>query len=267
MDETVYNRMSGRVGNTIRLNATFYKNGVPTDPYAIRSVKIYKRSVEDANLVAEIPFPSPDSTEYPAPASENNNGPCTGSGGSYELLFDIPCDFPAPDLYFDVWCFIPDLNCLETTAPDLDDESLWQCACNKFWVYPDGWYVDDHLMVPRLGFEPLDVQFRAGEKRFLEVGIMPLPLYDYDYNMIMPLIPYLQAKITIGTGKGCDEIIVNGEDMEMGLRQGSFRTNPFVAKYFLDTSNFFRGTYEYRVTIEMPDCSTFVSPTYTFTVS
>lgn len=263
----IYNRMSGRAGNKINLNMTFYKNGVPTDPYAIRLVKIYRSSVEDANLVIEIPFPDPDSTEYPFPAIKNEEGSC-GVNGSYDLVVDLPCDFPTPDIFIDVWSFIPDITCFEEVTsgpPDLDDESLWMTKCGKFWVFPDGWYADDGLMVPDLGFEPLDVQFRAGEKRWLEVGLMPLPLYDFNACQIMPLIPYLEPTITITHG-GCD-VIVDAEDMEMGLRQGSYRTNPYVTKYLLDTSRFLRGTYGYQITLKLPDCQTIVSPKYTFTIS
>lgn len=264
--DPIYNRMSGRVGNKINLNMSFYKNGVATDPYAIRVVKIYQKSVEDANLVMEIPFPEPDSAEYPFPAVKTE-GDC-GPDGHYELVVDIPCDFPNPDIFIDVWHFIPDTNCLEEieeTEVDLDDTSLWMSKCGKFWVFPDGWYADDGLMVPDLGFEPLDSQFRAGEKRWLEVGLMPLPLYDYNYCQIMPMIPFLEPTITIKHG-GCD-ILVDSEPMEMGLRQGSYRTNPFVAKYLLDTTRFLRGTYDYQITLKMPDCQTIVSPKYTFTIS
>lgn len=264
--EPIYNRISGRVGNKMILDTSFFRNGVPTDPYAIRAVRIYKRAVEDANLVAEIPFPLPSESDYPYPAVPVESTECP-NGGSYELTFHVPCDFPAPDVFFDVWHFIPDLDCLEsiTSDPDLDNESLWISKCNKFWVYPDGWYVDDHLMVPRLGFEPLDVKFRSGETRYLEVGMMPLPLYDFNYNQIMPMIPFLEPSITITT-RNC-EVIVDGEAMDIGLRQGSYRTNPFVAKYLLDTSRFFKGTYEYQITLKLPDCQTIVSPKFTLTIS
>lgn len=263
-DETIFNRISGRVGNKINLNVDFFRNGVPTNPYAIRLVSIYQKSVEDANLVMEIPFPDPDSSEYPSPAIESET-PCAGNG-SYNLIVDLPCDLPSPSVYFDVWKFIPDINCLEEmTSIDLDDESLWLSKCNKFWIFPDGWYVDDRLMVPRLGFEPLDVHFRSGETRYMEVGMMPLPLYDYNYNQIMPMIPYLEPTITIST-RNC-EIIVDSEDMEIGLRQGAYRTNPFVAKYLLDTNRFLKGTYDYQVTLKLPDCQTIVSPKFTITIS
>jgi hypothetical protein len=263
----LFKRIAGRVGNQIELGVTFLNGGIPTDPYAIRMVRIYRKSVEDANLVAEIPISDPDSTEYPAPLEVDTSKACTGDGGAYKLTFDVPCDFPAPDLYIDVWYYIPSEACLTEsgTEVDLDDESLWSSSCHKFWLYPDGWFVDDCLMVPDIGFEPLDVHFRSGEKRWLEVGLMPLPLYDFNFNQIMPLIPYLKASITIFT-KGC-ETIVDNEPMEMGLRQGSYRTNPFNTKYFLDTSRFLKGTYMYRVTLELPDCQTIVSPDFSFTVS
>jgi len=262
--DPIYSRMSGRVGNKIRLTMSFFKNGISTDPYAIRSIKIYQKSVEDVNIVMEIPFPHPDSDEYSSMISKVDGG--CGSTGNYELILDLPCDFPNPNVFIDVWNFIPDINCFdEVTSIDLDDESYWSSKCGKFWVFPDGWYADDGLMVPDLGFEPLDVQFRMGEKRWLEVGLMPLPLYDYNYCQIMPMIPFLEPTITIKHG-GCD-ILIDGELMEMGLRQGTYRTNPFVAKYLLDTTQFLRGTYDYQITLKLPDCQTIVSPKYTFTIS
>lgn len=268
----IYKRISGRVGNKLALNMTFLRNGIPTKPYAIRTVKIYQQSIEDTNLLMEVPFVDPDSPDYPHPAIEvespciDPDDPTSDEGGSYKLIVDIPCDFPVPNLFLDAWHFIPDINCLdEVTAIDLDDESLWQVRCGKFWVYPDGWYADDNLMVPQLGFEPLNVQFRSGEVKWMEVGVMPLPLYDANYCQIMPMIPYLQPSISITT-RNC-ETIVSNEEMEIGLRQGAYRTNPYVFKYLLDTNKFIMGTYNYQITVKLPDCQTIVSPKYTFTIS
>lgn len=255
------NRMSGRICGTIRLNTSFYRNGVLTDPYAIRTIKIYRKSVEDANLQMVVPIPMPDSSEYPFPITRE-------SVGSYSLQLEIPKTFEAPDIYFDQWCFIPDLNCIDLSSGsefDPDDESYWQCKCNKFWVYPDGWYVDDKLMVPNLAFEPLTVQFRAGETKWLEVGVMPMPLYDFNYNQIMPMIPYLCPTITFKTKN--NEVLMLNAPMEIGLRQGTYRSNPFVFKYLVDTSKFVIGTYIYQVTAGLPDGQKLVSPQFTITIS
>lgn len=254
------NRIAGRPCHVIKLDTYFYHNGRLTDPYAIRSIKIYKRSVSEENLKLEIPVPAPDATDYPFPIVKDDVNP-----GTYYLYLEIPEDFDAPDIYFDVWCFIPGSECLDVTGLDFDDESNWECQCNKFWVYPDGWFVTDKLITPRLAFEPLDVKFRAGESRYLEVGLTPLPLYDYDYNLITPMIPYLRPTITVQTRN--KEVIIDGEEMEMGLRQGAYRTNPFVAKWMVDTSRFIRGTYDYRITITLPDGQTMVSPDFTITIS
>jgi len=84
----------------------------------------------------------------------------------------------------------------------------------------------------------------------------------------MPMIPYLEPTITIRhTAYGGCDILADAEPMEMGLRQGTYKTNPFVAKYLLNTNNFLRGTYEYQITLKLPDCQTIVSPKYTFTIS
>ena len=255
--EPIYNRMSGRVNNKIALNAMFYHNGVLADPYAIRLIKIFKKSVEDVNLMSITPLPAPDDSVYPLPVIRNGVG-------DYKLIFDVPRDFVAPDIYFDVWYFIADYPS-DISGFDLDDESLWISKCNKFWLYPDGWYVDDKLMSMRFGFEPIDVRFQSGEVRYLEVGLMPLPLYDYDYNQTMTIIPFIDAYITIST-RNC-EMLVNNEKMEMGLRQGSYRTNPFVAKYLLDTNKFLKGTYDYQITLNLFDSQKIVSPKYTITIS
>jgi len=255
------NRMSGRICGTIKLDTNFYRNGKLADPYAIREIKIYKKSVEDANLVMVVPIPMPGTSDYPFPIT-------TDSVGVYSLQLEIPKTFEAPDIYFDQWWFISDLNCLDDPSGsgfDPDDETYWQYKCNKFWVYPDGWYVDDKLMVPNLGFEPLTVQFRAGETKWLEVGVMPLPLYDFNYNQIMPMIPYICPTITFKTKN--NEILIQNAKMEIGLRQGTYRSNPFVFKYLVDTSKFIIGTYNYQVTAALPDGQTLVSPQFTITVS
>lgn len=259
--QPILKRISGRVGQIVGLDATFYRNGVPQDPYAVRNVRIYRRSVEPGNLMAEIIFPDPDDTAYPTPAMRD-----PGKPGYYKTLFDIPEDFPVPDIYFDVWNFIADPpSGTDGTYVDLDDESLWSSHCNRFWIYPDGWYLDDGLLNPRIGFEPIDVKFRSGEYRYLEVGMMPLPLYDYDYNRIVPMMPYLQPMITIRTRNF--EMIVENEPAEIGLRQGSYRSNPFVVRYNLDTSRFLMGTYVYNISIRLPNGQMIVSPEFTFTIS
>lgn len=253
-----YNRISARVGGTVCLNMTFFRNGIPQDPCAIRLIKIYKRSVDEANLVAEIIFPYPNDPAYPTPALRD-----PGKPGYFNVPFDIPYDFPVPDIYFDVWHYIPD--CVDTTDFSYDNEAYWLSQCGRLWVYPDGWSAEDGLIVPKLSFDPLDVQFRAGEKRWLEIGITPLPLYDYDYNTIVPLIPYLKPAIIVKTRN--NENIIDGEPMDIGLRQGAYRSNPFAFKWLLDTSRFIKGTYDYQVKVGLPDGQTLVSPNFTFTIS
>lgn len=250
------NRISARIGQTVMLNASFYRNGILTDPYAIRLIRIYRQSTEDVNLVAEIPAPNPGASDYPDPILHDDSRP-----GYYQLPFLVPDDFISPAIYFDVWHFVSD----DPGTADIDDESIWNSKCNRFWVYPDGWYVDDELYSPQLGFEPLNANFRAGEVRPMEIGMMPLPIYDYDYNLITTLIPMLDAKISIQTRN--NEVIVDDESMTIGLRQGSYRTNPFVFRYTLDTSLFLIGTYDYHIKVHMPNGSIVKSPKFTFTIA
>ena len=64
-------RIAARKGHVVDLNIDFINNGELTDPYAIRTVKIYKSQVAPHNLVAEIPIVDPDNgptaVDYPSP--------------------------------------------------------------------------------------------------------------------------------------------------------------------------------------------------------
>lgn len=250
-----YTRLSGRSGQPIELNVSFRRNGIAEDPYAIRRVDIYKQSVEDANLVGQILFPTPDTSDYPAPAVST-------SAGIYTLEFDIPSDYD-DGIYFDVWRFIgttPD----NLTGYDYTDEDLWLSQCNKFWVFKDCWFLDDGLVTPRIAFEPLDSRFRKGEIRTLEVGLMPLPLYDWDRSRFGAMIPQTLAYITVET-EHC-EILTGLEKApcRIGLRQGTYRTNPYVVQATLDASAFLKGSYRYRITLELPNGETRVSEPFRF---
>lgn len=290
-------RIAARRGNFVDLVTSFKRGGVLTDPYAIRKVEIYKTQVIPSNLVATFLTDSPcesDST-YPSPieqltadipAGDCGTDPQVGApiAGRFTLLWDIPDDAIVPDVYFDVWtwyptnpCLLPDFSASTECAigtdgvlchSDLDSTDLsgllLQC-CNRFWVYPDDWQCTDDLSSIRLGFEPLDQKFRQPEARPLEVALMPLPLYDYDFNLNAPILPFLVGTIKIETAN--KEVMVADAPMTIGLRQGSYRSNPFVMRYTIDTLSFLIGTYRYRVTVTLPDGSTRTSKDFIFTIA
>jgi len=284
-----YPRISARRGNEVDLRVAFYRGGILTDPYAIVGVNIYKTQVLEQNLVASFAFPSPCEAGYPAPATKITEdiaaGDCgtgaqTGAdvAGMYTLLWSIPADLVVPDVYLDVWSFIPSNPCdmaefapvcdTNNCHPDLTDDSLADLVltvCNRFWVYPDDWGANDGLETIQLGFEPLTQKYRQPEQRPLEVGITPLPLYDYNFNLVAPIIPFIQGTITIKTMN--NETMVDGSAMEMGLRQGSYRTNPFVLRYSINTMAFLIGTYKYRVTVVLPDGTSRTSGDFILTIS
>jgi len=277
----VYKRISARLGQTVDLDVAFYHGGVPADPYAIRRVEIYKTQVLPHNLVATIFVADPRDAAYPLPlvqhtvdlpAGQCGTGPQTGSPvpGKYSLMYDIPPELQAPDVYFDVWHFHTVDPCDQGTAPaDCDPDSPENAArltscCHRFWVYPDQWFCGDGLQTVRFGFEPLDQRFHQPELRPLEVGLMPLPLYDYNYNLVNPLIPFLRATITVETQHS--EMLVDAAEMSIGVRQGSYRSNPWVLRYNLDTTKFLKGTYRYRVVLHLPDGTTRASKNFILTV-
>jgi len=276
-----YGRVSARRGQPVALDVAFFSGGIPTDPYAIDRIEIYRESVETSNLVETIEVVPPDSSDYPYPLERppvqevqtpqmmppdysGDTGTGTSIDGRYRLVWDVPADAVVPAVYFDVWYFWGTDPVVGTgDLDDYTDQLLSQC--NRFWVYPDNWYADGGLQTIRFGFEPLDIKFRKPERRPLEVGIMPLPLYDYDYNFVAPIIPYINATISMWTAAG--EQILTNAPCDLKLRQGSYRTNPWVVSYMLDTSALFKGTYKYRIVLELPDGTTRVSGDYYFTVS
>lgn len=271
-------RVSGRLGQPIALNVRFFRNGIATDPFAIRRVKIYRSAVADENLIAEIPFLDPGDPDYPSPAIQEVDGSGNPVPGSFTLFFDVPNEgIPVPDIFFDVWDFIAD-DCSGTGGGDigsdpsavdpcLDDEDLFISQCCKFWLFSDGFFLDCGLETIRLGFEALDLKLHQPECRTIEVGLMPLPLYDFDFNAIAPIIPQLRATISVFSESG--EVIIDEEPMRIGLRQGSFRSNPFVLQFLFCSSvvestgcPILKGTYKYRVTVFLPNGETRVSPEF-----
>ncbi len=263
----VYSRISARKGSVVRLNVRFNANGVPMDPYAIRRINIYQNSAVAENLVAQIDVVPPDDPSYPAPLV--NVGGSSGDVGEYYYDLEVPDTFIVPDSYVDKWFYIGDeLTASSGSEIDIDDETLWESQCLNFYIVAAStWYLDDDLIVPRFGFESLDKDFTKPEVRTLEVGIMPLPLYDYDFCRIAPMMAMLQATITItGSGGNCDDLVVDGAPMTMGIRQGTHRSDPFVFRYKLDTSALLRGNYNYKITVQLPNGETRISPQMSFTV-
>lgn len=283
-----YPRISARRGSVVDLNVDFRKNGVLTDPYAIRYIEIYKSSAVPHNLVSTVPVVALDDDLYPSPVcrgeTEAEEGECCTAPsddtaivpGRYHLPYAVPSDFVVPDVYCDVWYYFAENPCGAlgtdstdgTEGCDLDsgayDSMLLKC-CHRFWIYPEEWFCDDRLQTVRFGFEPLDQKFYTPEVRPLEVGLMPLPLYDYNFNLVNPIIPFLQPVISIETQH--NELLVDRAVCRIGVRQGAYRSNPWVVQYDLDTSDFLIGTYRYFITLMLPDGSTRVSRKFIFSVA
>jgi len=289
--DTLAPRISGRTGQLIDLNVNFFNNGQLSDPFSIDRVEIYRCSVAKQNLVATIPFACKDEEIYPAPAYREKvygeiglcgtQPPVNGEvrPGIYHLPFKIPKNIPAPEVYIDVWYFHPINPCdcpenFDSPRDALDcnpcdpkwDHLLTRC-CHRFWVYPDEWMCNDGLQEVNFGFEPLNVRFNRPETKCLEVGLMPLPLYSYNKNLVDPMIPFLKPSISIGTSSGgaCD-MLVKDDEMDFGFRQGPHRTNPWVIKYRLETEKFMRGSYWYQTKLNMPDGTSRVSRRFYFEI-
>lgn len=277
-------RISARRGQVVDLNVDFLHAGILADPFAIRHIEIYKTQVVPHNLVATIPVVSPDDASYPSPLvreyEQSPQGECcteptsdtTAITGKYHLPYLIPNDFTVPDVYFDVWYYFANNPCGDLgtsgTECDIDDpqynQLLLKC-CHRFWIYPDEWMCDDKLQTIRFGFEPLDQRFFQPENRPLEIGLMPLPLYDYNFNLVNPIIPFLQPTITFETQH--NELLIDDDLCRIGVRQGSYRSNPWVIQYDLDTNKFLKGTYRYYITLRLPNGSTRVSRKFIITIS
>lgn len=276
-------RISARRGQVVDLNVDFYNGGIPADPFAVYKVEIYKTQILPHNLVATIPISLPADELYPAPLCREEITDPTGDcgtapdlsgiykNGRYHLPYTVPVDAQAPEVYFDLWYYYP-TNPIENgtspTADELDDPAvlaqLLKC-CHRFWIYPENWFCADGLQTVRFDFEPLDQKFHTPEFRPLEIGIIPLPLYDFNYNLVMPLIPFLKPTITIETQH--NELLVDKAECRIGIRQGSYRSHPWVIQYDLDTSKFLKGTYRYYIMLALPDGSKRVSRKYIITIA
>lgn len=263
-------RISARAGQVVALDTVFYSGGEAFDPYAITEVNIYRDQVQAENLIATIPAVNPEDDSYPSPIVKTDTG-------KYYLPFLMPADATVPSVYLDVWTYFSSNPCGGeagtggtggTNPCDLENPDyagLLLSCCHRFWAYPDNIYCADNLISFQLGFEPLNQRFNTGDKRYLEVGYMPLPLYDFDYNLVAPILPKLKATISVYTRN--DELIVDCESMTIGIRQGHYRTNPFVFKWLLTGSQFYIGTYKYRIAVQFPDGTVQCSPSFNFTVS
>jgi len=264
----IFPRISGLVGHDISLEMQFYLRGVQAEPYCIRRIDIYRSSIADENKVAEIIIADCGSSSYPSPLTQliSSTGG-TAIDGAYTYIWSIPSGSTAPEIYYDVWRYIGN-DPAHTTSPtddDIIDESLWEYNCGKFWVYPSDWYADDLLETVKYDFEPLDERFRKNEIRSLEVSVIPLPLYDYNYNKTTKIIPHLYPKITILTIH--NELIVENQPMEIGLISGSYYDSPFVFRYLLNLQNYYIGTYKYRISITLPNGETIISKDMYFSVN
>lgn len=257
-------RISGQRGQLIDLDVIFYNNGDAVDPFAIRSIKIYKKSVAPHNLVETINILDPSDTDYPSPISRVSDQSDTVLPGQYVYQYQIPSDAEVPNVYFDVWEYFAS-NPVDTGTNDLEAYSsqLLKC-CHRFWAYPEQWYCSDDLESIEFGFEPLNIKFNTPEIKPLQVGLMPLPLYDFNKSLVLPMIPYLKAYISVWT-MNCEQL-VEDEAMTIGLRQGSYRTNPYVVKWNMISTRFLKGTYKYRIKLVLPDGSSRVSPDFNLSV-
>lgn len=268
----LFPRISGIVGHDISLEMQFFLNGVKADPYCIKRIDIYRASVATENKIAEILISDCGSSSYPSPLTRFANPTASGGGliaGAYTYLWTVPRGLQVPDKYYDVWRYIG-TDPEETTSVSDDDESdedQWQYNCGEFWLYPSSWYADDLLENLTYDFEPVSLNFRKGEYRPIEVGIIPTPLYNYNYNLSMKIIPHLSPTISIWTLN--NEAIVEDAPMEIGLREGYYYDHPFVLRYNLDLSDstFHIATYKYRVKVVLPNGNTIVSTDKFFTVN
>lgn len=253
----VLTRAAGRLNNIVSLNMRFLKNAVPTEPFAIRRVDIYRSFVRAGNLVAQLLFSPPSDPSYPFPAVQG-----TADLSSFDVLFVAPADFVPNDVYVDVWHFLGE----DPGTAGVDDESLWLSQSGQFWLYEDVWLADNQLQTKRLGFEPLDKKLRRGEIRTIEIAIHPLPKHDFDFNKLAPLIPHLNPTITVWTAQ--NELIDGLVDAtcSIGIRQGHQRSSPFVAQCLIDTRVLVRGMYRYVIKVQIYD-EVIISPKFSFVIS
>jgi len=255
-----YGRLSGRIGEYISLNMSFYHNGEKNDPYAITKIEMYKSSVSVENLISTIDIVDPSDSTYPSPLS-------TDTTGEYVASFEVPAEYEEGQ-YIDVWYYVPS----DPGSGDLGDYE--QTTTGQFILGTDNWFGDDELRSVDFDIDPLSNKFIKGEVKDLEIGLVPLPLYDYNVELISSLIPHLSADITILTQSNEVVTYADGSEagtfsdmpMSIGLREGRYRSNPYVLRILIDTSNFYKGTYKYSIKITLPNSKIIMSKWYNFSI-
>lgn len=254
-----FKRISARTGGVVALNMSFKNNGALMDPYAIIKVNIYKNKIAQANLVEMIEIVPPDSTDYPAPLERGLDDDDNPIPGKYVLNYAIPSEFEQ-DVYFDEWVIVSECNSTDC----LEDTDQCSTICGRFYVFTDCVVGDDELEKFKFGFESLNHHFSKPAVVPLEVGVMPLPLYDHKVGAIQA-IASATAKIMIETDR--QEVVLEWTPIDIALRSGSYRSNPYVLRYTLATSEFLAGTYAYKVMLKLRNGDTYVSKRMYFTIA
>ena len=149
-----FTRFNARKDNLVELKREFYNNGVLADPNAIIKVEIHK---------VEYDRNDPDNTLVETLTTGINQT----STGKYQLDFIVPESYEANFIYVDVWHY----RTTATSEVTIDDSST-------FRLFENNWYVEDGLQNFKYQLFPDIKTLTSGEKRNIELQIVPLPLYN-----------------------------------------------------------------------------------------
>jgi hypothetical protein len=245
-----YPRVAGRIGNTIDLNVTFYHNGVPQAPAAIRRIDIFKGSIRSNNIVDQIILPPPTSPSYPGPLRQIRPG-------AFVLPYVIPSTFVPNEVYYDVWNYVgsppmPDVPGTDELVVDLDNKAFWVAEYGQFMVFEDDWIEDDGLFTKKLAFNPLDTRIRKGEIKTIEINIIPVPARSFEYNRLAGILPNLRPTISFRTTNNEYLAGMTNIPCTIGIMQGHHK-HPFVIQCPVDSTNILIGTYQYNISVLVGD--------------
>jgi hypothetical protein len=231
-----FSRFNARKGNTVELVREFYHASVLEDPYALIKVEIHK-IVYDRETPTNTLADTIDGVDL-----------VQDSTGKWKANFDIPESYESKYIYYDVWHY----QTSDTSEITIDDSST-------FKVFDDMWFVQDGSTNYKYQMFPDIKTFTKGEKRNIELKIVPLPLYNTCSDLDEYILPITDIQVKIET-----------KDQELILDWTNVISKNLANKALIniDTnlSEYRKGVYYYWVKLILPNSDILITQKFAFNI-
>jgi hypothetical protein len=233
---SIFSRFNARKGHTVELKREFYHANVLENPYALIKVEIHKVTYDRDNPVNTL-IETIDGVDV---VSEDV--------GKLKVNFDIPEDFESNYVYYDVWYY----QVSDTSEITIDDSTT-------FKVFDDHWFTQDGSTNYKYQMFPDIKTFTKGEKRNIELQIVPLPLYNTNEDLNEKILPITGIEVKIETKN--NELILDWTNTITQNLANKARIN-------IDTNlaEFRKGVYYYWVKLLLPNSDIIITQKFAFNI-